>query len=75
VTSSDFEFASDEINFGHCSVYETVYQKIELSNKSVLSQQYGFVNLPEVCFQRSLNLIYLRVWRIAISYMSIFYLK
>ncbi|XP_066929117.1 cilia- and flagella-associated protein 74-like isoform X2 [Clytia hemisphaerica] len=47
VTSSDFEFASDEINFGHCSVYETVHHSIQLSNKSVLPQQYGFVNLPE----------------------------
>ena len=55
VTSSDFEFASDEVNFGHCSVYETVYQTVELSNKSVLPQQFGFVNLPEVWFNDCLS--------------------
>ena len=48
ITSSDFEFNLKEVDFGHCSVYEKVVKTIQLTNKSVLPQQYGFIGTPEV---------------------------
>ncbi|XP_071479048.1 cilia- and flagella-associated protein 74-like, partial [Diadema antillarum] len=47
VTSSDFEFDVDSIDFGFCTIYESVIVTVKLTNKSVLSQKFGFVNLPE----------------------------
>ena len=48
VTSSDFEFDTKEVDFGYCTVYESVKKTVVLRNKSVLSQAYGFVSAPEV---------------------------
>ncbi|CAH1239266.1 Hypp5775 [Branchiostoma lanceolatum] len=47
VTSSDFEFDRRDIDFGFCSIYESVKTTIKLTNKSILAQPYGFVSLPE----------------------------
>ncbi|XP_078615785.1 cilia- and flagella-associated protein 74-like [Branchiostoma floridae x Branchiostoma japonicum] len=47
VTSSDFEFDRKDIDFGFCSIYESVKTTIKLTNKSILAQPYGFVSLPE----------------------------
>eukprot|EP00794_Sanderia_malayensis_P015259 gene15259-16834_t len=47
VTSSDFEFDAKLIDFGYCTIYESVRKTIVLTNKSVLSQAYGFVGTPE----------------------------
>ena len=51
VTSSDLEFNVKEVNFGYCTVYERVYKTIQLHNKSVLPQKYGFVSAPQVRFR------------------------
>ncbi|PVD35401.1 hypothetical protein C0Q70_02363 [Pomacea canaliculata] len=50
VTNSDMEFDVQEIDFGHCTVYESVCTTIQLTNKSILPQHYGFLGLPEETF-------------------------
>ncbi|XP_062888913.1 cilia- and flagella-associated protein 74 [Mobula hypostoma] len=47
VTSSDVEIDPQTIDFGPCSIYETVVKTIRLMNKSILSQEFGFVGIPE----------------------------
>ncbi|KAK7093572.1 cilia- and flagella-associated protein 74-like [Littorina saxatilis] len=47
VTTSDLEFDVKDIDFGYCTVYESVRSVIKLTNKSILPQQFGFVGLPE----------------------------
>ncbi|XP_062505240.1 cilia- and flagella-associated protein 74-like isoform X2 [Corticium candelabrum] len=47
VTSTDLEFDTTNIDFGTCTIYEAVVSTIRLSNKSVLPQAYGFVQLPK----------------------------
>jgi hypothetical protein len=48
VTTSDLEFDVTEIDFGYCSIYETVKATVHLTNKSILCQPFGFVKLNEV---------------------------
>ena len=38
----------EDIDFGCCTIYEAVKKTIKLSNKSILSQQFGFLGLPDV---------------------------
>ncbi|XP_048374425.1 cilia- and flagella-associated protein 74 isoform X2 [Sphaerodactylus townsendi] len=47
VTTSDLEIDPAEVDFGYCSIYEAVQTTITLKNKSILSQEFGFVGLPE----------------------------
>ncbi|XP_038630030.1 cilia- and flagella-associated protein 74 [Scyliorhinus canicula] len=47
ITSSDFDINPQMIDFGYCTIYEAVWTTIKLTNKSILSQEYGFVNTPE----------------------------
>lgn len=47
VTTSDLEFDVQDIDFGFCTVYETVTATVNLTNKSILCQPFGFVKLPE----------------------------
>ncbi|XP_070561828.1 cilia- and flagella-associated protein 74-like isoform X2 [Ptychodera flava] len=47
VTTSDLEFDTEFIDFGFCSIYESVVTTVKLTNKSILSQSFGFVNLPD----------------------------
>ncbi|XP_041062954.1 cilia- and flagella-associated protein 74 [Carcharodon carcharias] len=47
VTSSDLEIDHQMIDFGYCSIYESVWTTIKLTNKSILSQEYGFIDIPE----------------------------
>ncbi|GCB65737.1 hypothetical protein scyTo_0009999 [Scyliorhinus torazame] len=47
VTSSDFDISPQMIDFGYCTIYEAVWTTIKLTNKSILSQEYGFVDTPE----------------------------
>ncbi|KAL8571941.1 hypothetical protein ACOMHN_026153 [Nucella lapillus] len=47
VTTSDLEFDIKDIDFGYCTVYESVQAVVKLTNKSILPQQFGFVGLPE----------------------------
>ena len=49
VTVSDFEFSIESIDFGTCTIHESVIVTIQLSNKSVLPQKFGFIDLPQVC--------------------------
>jgi len=48
VTSSDLEFDVSDIEFGHCTIYETLCKSVQLTNHSLLPQPFGFVHLPEV---------------------------
>ncbi|XP_048581567.1 cilia- and flagella-associated protein 74 isoform X2 [Nematostella vectensis] len=47
VTSSDIEFSVKELDFGFCTVYESVRHTVTLTNKSVLPQPYGFCGVPD----------------------------
>ncbi|XP_071839784.1 cilia- and flagella-associated protein 74-like isoform X2 [Apostichopus japonicus] len=47
VTSSDLEFDQTNLDFGFCTIHESVIYTVHLTNRSILSQKYGFVNLPE----------------------------
>lgn len=47
VTTSDLEFNVNYIDFGHCTIYESVRANVKLTNKSILCQPFGFVKLPE----------------------------
>ena len=47
VTTSDLEFDTTEIDFGHCTIYETVKATVHLTNKSILCQPFGFVKLND----------------------------
>ena len=48
VTTSDLTFDLAEVDFGHCSVRESVRTGVRLSNRSLLPQDYGFTGGPEV---------------------------
>ena len=48
VTVSDLEFSVECIDFGTCTIHESVIVTIKLSNKSVLPQKFSFIELPEV---------------------------
>lgn len=48
VTVSDIEFNLESINFGTCTIHESVIVTIKLTNKSVLPQKFGFIDLPQV---------------------------
>ena len=48
VTNSDLEFDVKDIDFGYCTVHESVRAVVKLTNKSILPQQFGFVGLQEV---------------------------
>ena len=48
VTYTDLEFDVKNIDFGHCTIYESVKKTVRLTNKSILPQQYGFVGVPQV---------------------------
>ena len=49
VTTSDLEFDINNIDFGHCTIYEAVTKSVQLTNHSMLPQKFGFVGLPQVC--------------------------
>ena len=48
VTSSDIEFNIQEIDFGFCTVFESVRRTVTVANKSVLPQPFGFCGVPDV---------------------------
>lgn len=48
LTSSDLQFDVEQIDFGCCTVTESVFTTIKLTNHSLLAQPFGFINLPEV---------------------------
>ncbi|XP_076859168.1 cilia- and flagella-associated protein 74 isoform X2 [Brachyhypopomus gauderio] len=47
VTTSDLEFDCTQVDFGHCSVFESVRAGVRLSNRSLLPQDFGFVRIPK----------------------------
>lgn len=48
MTSSDIEFNVQAVDFGFCTVLESVRRTVTLTNKSVLPQQFGFCGVPDV---------------------------
>ncbi|XP_061760780.1 cilia- and flagella-associated protein 74 [Nerophis ophidion] len=50
VTSSDMKFDQMEVDFGYCSIYQSVKSSVRLTNMSLLPQEFGFVAVPE-CVQ------------------------
>lgn len=51
VTSSDLQFDQTEVDFGYCSVYQSVRCSVLLTNLSLLPQDFGFVSVPEVQYE------------------------
>ncbi|XP_053705397.1 cilia- and flagella-associated protein 74-like isoform X2 [Synchiropus splendidus] len=47
VTTSDLEFEPTEVDFGCCSVDQSIRSTLRLTNLSLLSQEFGFVGVPE----------------------------
>ncbi|BFZ23894.1 hypothetical protein BsWGS_26933 [Bradybaena similaris] len=47
VTTTDLEFGVCDLDFGCCTVHESVKRRFTLTNKSILPQQFGFVGLPD----------------------------
>ncbi|XP_056155745.1 cilia- and flagella-associated protein 74 [Lampris incognitus] len=47
VTSSDLQFDCNEVDFGYCSIYQSVKTSVRLTNLSLLPQDFGFIGLPE----------------------------
>ncbi|XP_030589922.1 cilia- and flagella-associated protein 74 isoform X2 [Archocentrus centrarchus] len=47
VTSSDLQFDQSEVDFGYCSIYQSVKSSIRLTNLSLLPQDFGFLGVPE----------------------------
>nr|XP_057941692.1 cilia- and flagella-associated protein 74 isoform X2 [Doryrhamphus excisus] len=47
VTSSDLKFDQLELDFGYCSIYQSVKSSVRLTNMSLLPQEFGFVAIPE----------------------------
>ncbi|XP_051950044.1 cilia- and flagella-associated protein 74 [Xyrauchen texanus] len=47
VTSSDLQFDRIDVDFGHCSIYESVQTTVRLTNCSLLPQEFGFVGVPK----------------------------
>ncbi|XP_029910701.1 cilia- and flagella-associated protein 74 [Myripristis murdjan] len=47
VTSSDLQFDRSEVDFGYCSIYQSVKTSVCLTNLSLLPQDFGFIGIPE----------------------------
>ncbi|XP_073675909.1 cilia- and flagella-associated protein 74 [Garra rufa] len=47
ITSSDLQFNHTEVDFGHCSIYESAQITVRLTNSSLLPQEFGFVGNPK----------------------------
>lgn len=48
VTSSDMQFDRLEVDFGYCSIYQSIKSSVRLTNMSLLPQDFGFLGIPEV---------------------------
>ena len=48
VTPTDLAFDVGSIDFGRCTIYESVVSSIRVTNTSILPQKFGFVKLPDV---------------------------
>ncbi|XP_050973466.1 cilia- and flagella-associated protein 74 [Labeo rohita] len=47
ITSSDLQFNHTEVDFGHCSIYESAQITVRLTSCSLLPQEFGFVGNPK----------------------------
>ncbi|KAK9515636.1 hypothetical protein VZT92_026264 [Zoarces viviparus] len=47
VTSSDLQFDRTEVDFGFCSIHQSVKSSVRLTNLSLLPQDFGFLGVPE----------------------------
>ncbi|XP_053173341.1 cilia- and flagella-associated protein 74 [Scomber japonicus] len=47
VTSSDLQFDRAEVDFGYCSIYQSIKSSFRLTNMSLLPQDFGFLGVPE----------------------------
>ncbi|XP_032377237.1 cilia- and flagella-associated protein 74 isoform X4 [Etheostoma spectabile] len=47
VTSSNLQFEPTEVDFGICSIYQSVKSSVRLTNLSLLPQDFGFLGVPE----------------------------
>uniref|UniRef100_A0AAQ6IMB2 Cilia- and flagella-associated protein 74 n=1 Tax=Anabas testudineus TaxID=64144 RepID=A0AAQ6IMB2_ANATE len=47
VTTSDLQFDRTDVDFGYCSLYQSVKSTVRLTNLSLLPQDFGFVSVPE----------------------------
>ena len=59
VTTSDLEFDVQEIDFGYCTIYETARATVNLTNKSILCQPFGFIKLSDVNIFKIINLFHI----------------
>lgn len=48
VTSSDIEFSVENVDFGYCTIHESVVSTVTIENKSSLPQAFGFIDLHDV---------------------------
>uniref|UniRef100_A0A3P8UU68 Cilia and flagella associated protein 74 n=1 Tax=Cynoglossus semilaevis TaxID=244447 RepID=A0A3P8UU68_CYNSE len=47
VTCSDLKFDRAEVDFGYCSIYQSIKNTVRLTNLSLLPQDFGFLNVPK----------------------------
>nr|XP_045006636.1 cilia- and flagella-associated protein 74 [Jaculus jaculus] len=47
VTTSDLEINPSQVHFGYCTIYEAIKTEINLTNHSLLPQEFGFVGVPK----------------------------
>ncbi|CAI8016934.1 Cilia- and flagella-associated protein 74, partial [Geodia barretti] len=47
VATSDLVFSSSDIDFGTCTLHESVVATLSITNTSILPQEFGFVHLPD----------------------------
>jgi len=48
VTTSDLQFDVSSVDLGYCTIHEAVTHTVELTNHSILPQEFGFIAIPEV---------------------------
>ncbi|XP_067447707.1 cilia- and flagella-associated protein 74 isoform X2 [Thunnus thynnus] len=47
MTSSDLQFDRTEVDFGYCSIHQSIKSRVRLTNMSLLPQDFGFLGVPE----------------------------
>ncbi|XP_063677916.1 cilia- and flagella-associated protein 74-like [Bolinopsis microptera] len=47
VTHTDISFSAKELDFGCCSIYESVKMRFSMTNHCLLPQLFGFVSVPD----------------------------
>ena len=48
LTTPSLEFGTSQMDFGCCGTQESVKCALDVTNKSLLPQQVGFIGLPNV---------------------------